>query len=127
MILPLVLHRCEICSLTLREEHRLRVFEEVVLRRVFGPKRDDVTGEWRKLHSVKLHNLFSSPNIIRQIRSRLMRWARHVERRGESVQVVWWESPKKRDDSEDRELEDGIRMDLKENGWWCEVDSTDSG
>jgi hypothetical protein len=70
-------------SLTLREEHRLRVFENSVLRRIFGPKRDEVTGEWRKLHNEELHILYSSPNIIRQIKSRIMRWAGHVARMGE--------------------------------------------
>jgi hypothetical protein len=63
---------------TLREEHRLRVFDIRVLRRIFGPKRDEVTGEWRKLHNEELHNLYSSPDIIRQIKSRRMRWAGHV-------------------------------------------------
>jgi hypothetical protein len=71
--LPVVLYGCETWSLTLREEHRLRVFENWVLRRIFGPKRDAVTGEWRKLHNVELHNLYSSPNIIRMIKSRRMR------------------------------------------------------
>jgi hypothetical protein len=64
IILPL-LYGCETWSLTLREDHRLRVFENRVLRRIFGPKRDDVTGEWRKLHNEELHNLYSSPDIIR--------------------------------------------------------------
>jgi hypothetical protein len=80
IILPVVLYGCETWSLTLREQHRLRVFENRVLRGIFGPKGDEVTGEWRKLHSRELHNLFSSPDIIRQIRSRRMRWARHVAR-----------------------------------------------
>jgi hypothetical protein len=71
----------------LREEHRLRVFENRVLRRIFGPKRDDVTGEWRKLHNEELHNLYSSPDIIRQIKSRRMRWAGHVARMGEERKV----------------------------------------
>jgi hypothetical protein len=82
--LPVVLYGCETWSLTLREEHRLRVFENSVLRRIFGPKRVEVTREWRKLHSRELHNLHSSPDIIRQINSRRMRWAGHVARgRGE--------------------------------------------
>jgi hypothetical protein len=62
-----------VLPLTLREEHRLRVFENRVLRGIFGPKRDDVTGDWRKLHNEELHNLYSSPNIIRIIKSRKMR------------------------------------------------------
>jgi hypothetical protein len=73
----------EIWYLTLREEHRLRVFENRVLRAIFGPKRNEVTGEWRKLHSGELHNLYSSPDIIRQIKSRRMRWTGHVARMGE--------------------------------------------
>jgi hypothetical protein len=74
IIRPVVLYGCETWSITLREEHRLRVCENRVLRRVFGPKRDEVTGEWRKLHNGELHNLYSSPNIITQIKSRRMRW-----------------------------------------------------
>jgi hypothetical protein len=81
IILPVVL--CGCWSLTLREEHRLRVFENRVLRRIFGPKRDEVTGEWRKKHNEELHNLYSSPDIIRQVKSRRMRWAGHVARMGE--------------------------------------------
>jgi hypothetical protein len=76
--LPVVLYGCETWSLTLREEHRLRVFENRVLGRIFGPKSDEVTGEWRKLHNGELHDLYSSPDIIRQIKSRIMRWAGHV-------------------------------------------------
>jgi hypothetical protein len=83
IILPVVLYGCETWSLTLREEHRLRVFDNRVLRRIFGPKRDEVTGEWRKLHNEKLHNLYSSPDIIRQVKLRRMRWVGHVARMGE--------------------------------------------
>jgi hypothetical protein len=81
--LPVVLYRCETWSLTLREEYRLRVFENRVLRRIFGPKRDKVTGESRRLHNEELDDLYSSPNIIRVIKSRKMRWAGHVARMGE--------------------------------------------
>jgi hypothetical protein len=73
IILPVVLYGCETWSLTLREAHRLRVFENRILRRIFAPKRDEVTGEWRKLHNEELHNLYSSPDIIRQVKSRRMR------------------------------------------------------
>jgi hypothetical protein len=103
IILPVVLYGCETWCLTLSEEHRLRVFDNRVLRRIFGPKRDEVTGEWRKLHNKELHNLYSSPDIIRQIKSRRMRWEGHVARMGEkSVQDFWWASPKKRDHLEDQ-------------------------
>ena len=70
-------------SLTLREERRLRVFENRVLRRVFGPKRDELTGEWRKLRNGELNDLYSLPNIVRVVKSRRMRWAGHVARMGE--------------------------------------------
>jgi len=73
IILPVVLYGCETWSMTLREERRLRVFENRVLRRIFGSKRDEVTGEWKKLHNEKLNNLYSSPNIVRVIKSRRMR------------------------------------------------------
>jgi hypothetical protein len=74
----------QIWSLTLREENRLRVFENRVLSRIFGPKRDEVTGGRRKLHNGELHNLYSSANIIRLIKSRRLRWAGHVARMGET-------------------------------------------
>jgi hypothetical protein len=73
--MPVVLYGCETWSLTLREEHSLRVFENRVLRGIFGPKRDEVTGEWRRLHNAELYDLYSSPNIIRVIKSRRIRWA----------------------------------------------------
>ena len=68
IILPVVLYGCETWSLTLREERRLRVFENGVLRRIFGPRRDEVTGEWRKLHNEELNSLYSSPNIVRVVK-----------------------------------------------------------
>jgi hypothetical protein len=71
-------YRCETWSLTLREEYRLRVFENRVLRRIFGPKRDEATGDCRKLHNEELQNLYSSPNIIRIIKSRRMRWTGNI-------------------------------------------------
>jgi hypothetical protein len=74
-------------ALTLRKEHTLRVFENGVGRRIFGPKWDEVTGEWKKLHNEELHNLYSSQNIIRQIKSRRIGWAGQVARMGELRKV----------------------------------------
>ena len=82
IILPVVLYGCETWSLTLREDRRLRLFENRVLRRVFGPKRDNVTGEWRKLHNEELNYLYSLPNIVRVVKSRRMRWVGHAARMG---------------------------------------------
>jgi len=82
IILPDVLYRCETWSLTFREERKLRVFENMVLR-IFGPRRDKITGEWRRLHNKELNDLYSSPNIMQVIKSRRMRWAGHVVRMGE--------------------------------------------
>jgi len=78
-----VLYGCETWLLPLREERRLRVFENRVLRRVFGPERDEETGKWRKLHNEELNDLYSSRNIVRVIKSRRLRWAGHVVRMGE--------------------------------------------
>jgi hypothetical protein len=82
VIFPVVLYECETWFLTLGEEHGLRIFENRVLRRIFGPKRDE-DGSWRKVHNDEFHNLYSSPNIVRVIKSRRMRWAEHVARMGE--------------------------------------------
>jgi hypothetical protein len=82
VILPVVLYGCETWSLALREEHRLRIFENSLLRRMFGLKRDE-DGSWRKLHNDELHNPYSSPHIVRVIKSRRMRWEGHVARMGE--------------------------------------------
>jgi hypothetical protein len=121
IILPLVLCGCETWSLTLREEHRLRLFENRVLRRIFGPKSDDVTGKWRKLHNEELHNLYSSPKIIRQIKSRRMRLAGHLARMGEEKKVykVLVRKPegKRPLGRPRRRWEDWIRVDRREIGW----------
>jgi len=82
-IAPVVLYGCETWSLTLREEHRLRVFDNRVLTGIFGPKRDGVTEEWSKLHNDELNDLYCSSNIVRVIKSRRMKWAGHVARMGE--------------------------------------------
>jgi hypothetical protein len=95
IILPVVLYACETWSLTLREEHRLRVFENRVLRMIFGPKRDEVTGELRKLHNKELHDLYSPPSIIRIMKSKRMRWAGHVARMGEKRNAKGKETTRK--------------------------------
>jgi hypothetical protein len=96
------------------------VFENRVLRRIFGPKRDEVTGEWRKLHNKELHNLYSSPDIIRQVKSRRMRWAGHVARMGEErklYKVLVGKPEGKRPLERPRcRWGNGIRMDLREIG-----------
>ena len=92
LILPVVLNGCETWSLKLTEERRLRVFENRVLRRIFGPKRDELRRDWRKLHNEELSVLYSSPNIVRVIKSRIMRWAGHVACMGEErgvYRVLW--------------------------------------
>jgi hypothetical protein len=121
IILPVVLYGCETWSLTLREEHRLRVFENRVLRRIYGPKRDGVTGEWRRLHNEELNDLYSSPNIIRVIKSRKMRWAGHVARMGEcrgAYRILVGRPEGRRPLGRPKlRWEDNIKMDLQDVGW----------
>jgi hypothetical protein len=108
----------------LREECRLRVFENKVLRRIFGPKRDEVTGEWRRLHNKELYALYSLPNIIRVMKSRRLRWAGHVarmgERRGAYRDLVSKPEKKRPLERPWRSWEDNIKMNLREvelGGW----------
>jgi hypothetical protein len=126
IILPMVLYGCETLSLTLREEHRLRVFENRVLRRLFGTKRDEVMGGWRKLHNEELHGLYSSPSIIRVIKARTMRWAGYVARMGEvrgAYNILVGRPEGRRPLGRPRRRrEDNIKMDLREIGFG-DVDS----
>jgi len=118
IILPVVLYGCETWLLTLRKEWKLRVFENMVLRRIFGQRRDEVTGEWRRLHNEELNDLYSSPNIVRVIKSGRMRWAGYVARMGEErgvCRVLLGKPEGKRPLGRPRRRwVDNIRMDLQE-------------
>jgi len=107
----------------LREERKLRVFENMVLRRIFEPRRYEVTGEWRRLHNEELSDLYSSPNIVRVIKSRRMRWAGHVARMDEEKEVyrvlVGKPEGKRPLGRPRRRWVDNIRMDLQEVGCGC--------
>jgi len=120
IILPVVLYECETWSLTLREERKLRVFENMVLRRIFGPRRDEVTGDWRRLHNKELNYLYPSPNIVRVIKSRRIRWVGHVARMGEERGVyrffVGKPEGKRPLGGPRRRWVDNIKMDLQEVG-----------
>jgi len=120
VILPVVLYGCETWSLTLREEMKLRLFENMVLRRIFGLRRDEVMGEWRRLHNEELNDLYSSPHLVQVIKLRRMRWAGHVARMGEErgmYRVLVGKPEGRRPLGRPRRRwVDNIRMDLQEVG-----------
>jgi hypothetical protein len=119
IILPVVV--CDTWTVILRQDYMLRVFENGILRRIFGPMRDEVTGEWKKLHTEDLHNLYSSPVAIRHIKPRRMRWAGYVARMGEEgkvYKVLAGKSKGKRPLGRPRHRwENRIKMDFREIGW----------
>jgi hypothetical protein len=121
IILPVVLYGCKSWSVTLREEHRLRVFERRVLRRILGPKRDEMIGGWRELHNEALHNLYRSTSIIIIIKSRRLRWVGHVARIGakrNAYRILVGNPEGKKPLGRPRlRWEDNIRMDLRDIGW----------
>jgi len=124
IIWTVVLYGCETWSRTLREERRLKFFENRVSRR-FGPKRDEVKREWKKVHNDELNDLYSSPCVVRVINSRIMRWAGHVARIGvrrEVYRVLVGKPERKRPLGRPRRRwEDNIKMDLQEVGSWLRI------
>jgi hypothetical protein len=118
IIFPVVLYGCETWSLTLREKLRLGVFENRVLRRIFGPKRDEVTGGCRKLHYEEIHNLYSSPSIVRMIKRR-MRWAWHIARMGRRRMYIGKPGEKRPVGRPRRRWVDNIKINIREIGWGC--------
>jgi sorting nexin-29 len=126
IILPVFLYGCETWSVTLRKEQRLRVFENRVLRRIFGPKRGAATGDWRRLHNEELNDLYSSPNIIWVMKSKRMRWAGHVarmvEKRGGDRILVGRPEGRRPVGRPRSRWEDNIKMDLEEVRWGHELD-----
>lgn len=120
VILPVILYGCESWSTTLADEHKLRVFENKVLRKIYGPKRDEMTGEWRRLHNEELHGLYDSPDVVKIMKSKRLRWAGHVARMREKRRLysilVGRPDGKRPLGRPRRRWEDNIRRDLREVG-----------
>jgi len=119
VISPVVLYGCENWTLALREERKLRVFENMVLRRIFGPRSDEVTGDWRRLHNEELNDLYSSPNIARVIKWRRIRWIGHVARIGEERGCIgsWWGNRREGDHCGDLDLNEWIILGWISRKW----------
>ena len=118
--MPVILYGYESWNTTLADEHKLRVFENKGLRKIYGPKRDEMTGEWRRLHNEELHGLYDSPDVVRIMKSRRLRWAGYVARMGEKRRlysiVVGKPEGKRPLGRPRRRWEDNIRRDLREVG-----------